>query len=137
MKCYLFNRRTIIRATDKTAYVRDIARHLWVERYGYYYRLTEENDGLLEVIEYDEEREEILSMARDRGTWASKGFIESIKPSKQVSDYLDRTGTTYEDLYVTNDVSRAFFLMPDLIEGAPGSEAFLKTKAKELNESSR
>ena len=127
MECYLFDRRTICYADERTAYYRDVKQHKWVECRSYYFDLMDDFDSLIEVVEYDEEKEQILALSRRKGCWVSKSLIESREPSSQVTDFLERTGITYEDLYVEDKYTSGLFLsMPDLIEGAPGSEKYLK-----------
>ena len=128
MRCYLFNRGTICYASDTKAYIRNIYSHEWVESYYCYFDLTHDCDDLIEEIDYDEENEQIVSLARRKGRWVAKSVVESYTPSKQVADYFERTGVTYEDIYVGdhfNSVKDMFLAMPDLIEGAPGSKEFL------------
>lgn len=129
MRCYLFNRKTICYQAEHTAFIREIQQHKWVEEYYFYLALTWDYDGLIEEIEYDVENEQIISLSRMKGCWVDKCTIESYKPSEQVAEFITRTGITYEDIYLVETFSTfkdMCRLMPDLIEGAPGSEEFLK-----------
>ncbi len=129
MRCSLINRNKLCYATETTAYVRNVKTHEWIEDYYYFLALTGDYDGLIEEIEYDEEKEQITDISRRRGRWVSKSVWESYTPSEEVARFIERTGITYEDLYVADsfrNVNDMFRAMPDLIEGAPGSEKYLE-----------
>ena len=132
MQCYLFNRKTICYQTAHTAFIRDIQQHKWVEEYSFYLALTEDYIDLIEEIDYGVGTEQIISLRRMKGWWVDKRMIESYEPSEQVAEFIARTGITYKDIYLIeveefSSFEDLFRLMPDLIEGAPGSEEFLKT----------
>ena len=120
VKCFLIDRSVICREEENTAFMRDPSAHAWVEDPGCFFLLTSDYDGLIEEIDYDPEKEEILALRRQKGFWISERGLRSYPPSETVAAFLERSGLRYEDVYggdYAGDFEGMLRAMPDLLSG--------------------
>lgn len=130
IKFLLFDRRIIGKYDNNHIYKRNVEEHTWEYSSYYTHKYLYTNDMVEEEIDYDEDKEEILSIRRAEGTWTTEESIESCKPSPQVVRFFERTGITYTDIYgsfgkkgavqTSQTVNMLFESFPDLLAGAPG-----------------